>query len=114
MAVSDSVEGILHENVTLQFRLGFAVPSATLQDINVTFNQAPILDGELFSLQPISNLFTISINSLTLADEGVYTVTVVTEAGNDTAEASLAVYGEKRDWYLCVQSAWSSLPVLAA
>ena len=114
MAVYDNVNGILNTNVMLNFTLIGGVPSPSLNDITVIFNDSTVQAGGRFELKWKENLFTISINSLTLDDEGVYRVIVETMAGNDTAEASLTVYGEKNDCRLCVRSAWPMFSSLAA
>ena len=99
-AESDSLKGIVNGNVVLNFTVGVeANPPVRSQHINVTFNGTPVVDGDHYSLQLNENIFTIVINSLTLADKGVYAVTVATTAGDDTAATMLEIYGEKNVLY---------------
>ena len=99
-AESNSVNRIVGGNAVLNFTIGGeANPPVRSQHISVTFNETPVVDGDHYSLQLNENLFTIAINSLTLANEGVYTVTVATPAGDDTAATMLEIYGEKNVLY---------------
>ena len=98
VAESHSVIGTVGGNVVLSFIIDSeANPPVLFQNITVTFNAAPILAEDRFSLQLNESVFTIAISSLVLADEGVYAVTVETIVGNDTAETMLELDGEEND-----------------
>ena len=105
-AKSNSVNGIVGGNAVLNFTVGDeANPPVYFDNITVTFNTTPVLIEDCSSLQQNANIFTFEISQLTLADEGVYIVTVATTAGKDTAETFLAIYGEQNDSYYHIQSA---------
>ena len=95
-AKSESVAGIVSGNAMLNFTVGDeANPPVYSDNITVTFNSTPVPIEDRFSLQLNENIFTFEISLLTHADEGVYTVTVTTIAGGDTAKTLLALYGEQ-------------------
>ena len=95
-AKSNSVNGIVDGNAVLNFTIGDeANPPVYSDNITVTFNTTPVSTEDRFSLQLNENVFTFEVSQLTLTDEGVYTVTVATVAGKDTAETFLELYGEQ-------------------
>ena len=100
MVFTLSVNGIVNGNVVLNFTIGGeAIPPVYSDNIMVTFSTTPVPIENRFSSQLNENVFTFEISQLTLADEGVYTVTVATIAGKDTAEIFLVIYGEQNDSY---------------
>ena len=103
-AESTYVSRIVGENVRLSFSVGEeANPCVYLENFSVTFNGTTVKSEGRFRLWLNNNrdTFRIRINSLTLADEEIYTVTVATTAGNDTAATMLEIYGEKNSSYMC-------------
>ena len=95
LAVSESVKGLANESIVLEFNFGSSAnPPVQMQDIMVTFNEASVSTNDHYLLQMNFSVFTITINSLVVTDEGLYTVAVGTEAGNDTAQTLLTICGE--------------------
>lgn len=95
-AERDTVLGLIDAKVVLHFILSDnASPPIYLENVTVTFTGTAVLPEDHFSLQIDGNILLLTIPSLVLADEGVYKVTVETEAGFDFANTSLIVVGEK-------------------
>ena len=98
-AEADNVIGIVGGTVVLHFTLGDdADPPIHLENVTVTSTGTADLPGSRYSLQIGGNILHVTFLSLVSADAGLYTVTVETIAGSDSAETSLTVYGKRNGW----------------
>lgn len=84
--------GVLNKSVTIQFNITMDNPKVTPDDIEWLFNGTLIQeDGQKVFFS--STKLLITINNLTLSDEGVYTLIAGNPAGTDRADAFLDIKG---------------------
>lgn len=89
-----SVLGVVGSLVTLRFQVEDASPDVLPERTFWSFQDTPLSsnlsDRFVYSVDRRS----LTINDLTHEDEGVYSVTVINEAGTDSSEITLQIEGK--------------------
>ena len=86
--------GVVHESVTISFKILHASPLVNITNIQWFFNDTRLTSSESrynFS----SDLLSLIINTLQHSDEGVYTLIASNEAGTNSTSVFLEIEGIK-------------------
>lgn len=89
--LTSPVIGVFGKSITLQFNITKDNPLVIPDNIQWQFNGTDLVGGDrvVFS----ENRFSVTLNQLSLSDEGIYRVTASNPAGSDTDSLFLDVEG---------------------
>ena len=104
--LTSPVIGVFGKSITLQFNITKDNPLVIPDNIQWQFNGTDLVGGDrvVFS----ENRFSVTLNQLSLSDEGIYTVTASNPAGSDTDSLFLDVEGTMI-YYQYLSSSFSNL-----
>ena len=91
MVSPSTITGLLYGSITLEFNITNDEPRVTLDDITWLMNDTLLINRSRVSFS--ANRLSVTIDNLTLSDEGNYTLIACNPAGTDRDSVFLNIIG---------------------